>query len=239
MLSLECRNASGREFTDVTGRKIVADLVSHGDGWVEIKIGNGTFGVPIEKFSDPDQSFIKEWIAANPKAQGYRFRFVTDLEQSDRSIKDGVMVQDKLKTFQWGYNTVVYNQSKFDLAEVDIRYEIYVNDVVDTNGNRYAALAVGVEKIDRLQTISGKLTKKSIPAGGKIEFTHAFPIEAYVDRDFGRVDQAANDKVIGIRIRIYKGDLLLTEFGDGEDDKRFPQANWQDAQAEKETPEIK
>ncbi|MCB1229368.1 MAG: hypothetical protein KDN19_03830 [Verrucomicrobiae bacterium] len=226
---------NAREFTDKQGRKINAEIVSYTDDSVELKMGNNTYGVPIENLSLEDQVYITEWIKANPAATGYRFRLYSDLEMLKRSTKDGIMVQDRLKTVPYEYTLVVYNQSKSAITDVDIRYEIYVNDVVDTRGNRYAQLAVGAEKIDRLQTIPGKLTKKTIPADGKIEFKHEFPTEIYVDRDGGRIDQAASDKVIGVRVRVYKDDKLLWEYGEAEDDKRFAQASWQDEAASEET----
>lgn len=226
---------SSREFTDNEGRKINAELVSFTDENVELKMGANIYSVPIAKLSLDDQAYIKEWIKANPTATGYRFRLYSDLETLQRSSKDGVMVTDKLKTIPYEYTLIVYNLGKSPVEDIDIRYEIYVNDVVDTRGNRYAALAVGADKVDRLQTIPGKLTKKSLPAEGKIEFKHEFPTEIYVDRDGGRVDQAASDKVIGVNVRVYKNDQLLWEYGDAEDDKRFSQVSWQDEKAREET----
>ena len=231
----------GREFTDAKGRKMVAEQVSHTGDNIELKRGTKIFSVPITTFSEADQKFIKEWIANNPAKMGYRFRLYTDLEENHggRSTADGAATDDKVKTRPYTYDIVVYNQSKAKLKCVDIRYEIYVNDVVDTQGNRYVALASGQKKADRLQVIPRKLSRKTIAADGKIEFKPTFVIQNYVDRDGGKIDQFANDKVIGVRVRIYKGKQMLTEMSESEDDARFKKVKWAGDEATEETPEFK
>lgn len=162
-----------------------------------------------------------------------------DENYSKRSSRDGVMVTDKLKTRPHNYNIVVYNQSKSELSEINIRYEMYVNDVVDIKGNCYAKLAVGVYKIDKLQAIPGKLSKLKIPSEGKVEFEHNFDLHNYVDRNGGKVDQAASNKVIGVRVQVYMGESLLYEHFEAEDDKRMEGATWQNGEAKEETPVMK
>ncbi|MEM7012886.1 MAG: hypothetical protein AAF585_15530, partial [Verrucomicrobiota bacterium] len=50
-----------REFTDATGRKIEAELVSVKDDDVTINRAGREFTLPIAKFSDADQTYIREW----------------------------------------------------------------------------------------------------------------------------------------------------------------------------------
>lgn len=230
--------AQARTFTDKFGREIEADLVSYGDGKIELKRGGKTFKVPVETFSDADQAYIKQWAEENPAKVSYRFRTVMALKESrsGRTASAGTMVDDKLKHRPHHYNVLVSNMSKSDATDVEVRFEIYVNDVVDMTDGRYASLAVGAKKKDKLQVIPGKLAKTTIPADGKIEFDSDFEIQDYVDRDGGRVDQAASDKVIGIRIRVYKDGAMIHEYADAEDDGRMRSAAWSDAAASKDTP---
>ncbi|MCP5551237.1 MAG: hypothetical protein H7A53_10150 [Akkermansiaceae bacterium] len=44
-----------------------------------------------------------------------------------------------------------------------------------------------------------------------------FPTEYYVDRDGGRVDNAVSDKILGVIIRVYRGDQVLDEYKKAED----------------------
>mgnify|MGYP003633923039 CR=1 FL=1 len=215
-----------------------AELVSHLEDTVEIQRGTKQFSVPISMFAEADQKFIRSWITANPGKVGYKFNYYIDLDQArveNRSV-DGAAYDDRLKTMPQDYDVIVYNKTKSDYSDIDIRFEIYVNDQVETKGNRYAALASGTKKTDKVQTIPGKVTGVSIPAEGRVEFIPRFDIHSYVDRDGGRVDQAAKDSVIGIRIRIYKGDQLLHEYIDSEDSSRMKHANWSGTKASKATP---
>lgn len=50
-----------REFTDATGRKIEAELVSVKGDDVTIKRAGNEFTLPIAKFSEADQTFIRDW----------------------------------------------------------------------------------------------------------------------------------------------------------------------------------
>lgn len=180
------------------------------------------------------RAFIKNWIAKNPTKAAYRFRYYVDLDENfkGRVRTDGAAYDDKLKFRPHNYKLIVYNANDIEVKGLTIRWEVYLNDVVDTVGNAYTKLALGYKKQDKLQTLAGKVVDKSLDLKGKIEINHGFILQDYVDRDGGRVDQAARDNVIGIRARIYKDDELIDEFEDGEDDGRFKDASWQDAECE-------
>ena len=215
-----------REFMDDTGRKINAEIVGYLEDSVNMKIGTKIVSVKIAKFSKSDQIFINEWITKNPDKAAYTFRYFCDLKEDRRarSSKDGAAYEDKLKTYPKFYHFIVTNATSVALDDVTIQYQIYVNDVVDTNGNAYAKLAVGYKKQDKLQTFAGKVSKLKLDSKGRLEFNFPFVLNAYVDRDGGRVDQAAKDSVIGIRVRVFKGDKQLDEYIDDEDSARFKNA---------------
>lgn len=55
-----------------------------------------------------------------------------------------------------------------------------------------------------------------------------FSTEFYIDRDFGQKDQAAEDQVIGVKIRVYKGGKSLDEYTHGVDTDRIAKVSWKD-----------
>lgn len=239
ILMLSTPTAEARPFTDATGRTIEAELDSYVGDNITLRKGSQSFTVPISKFSEADQDFIREWIAANPTKTGYRFNVMVDLDEdfTGRGYADGMWYEDKLKYRPHNYNVLVMNQTEATIENVVIRYEIYINDVVDVETGDYGKLATGGKATDKLQTIAGMLTNKTIPANGRIEFERDFVIQDYVDRDGGRVDEAARDKVIGIRVRVFNGTTMIFEQERAIDSKRMQGAVWQNAGGE-ETKEL-
>jgi len=58
---------SARSFTSIEGVSIEAELIDVKDDQVTIRKDNGVeFTLPLTRFSDPDQTFIREWMAARP-----------------------------------------------------------------------------------------------------------------------------------------------------------------------------
>lgn len=221
---------SAREFTDAKGRKIEAELLAHAGNKIIISRGSKEFVVPVAMFSLDDQQYIKNWIAENPGAVRYKFGYYTDLERErvSQSKAPGSMTDDKLKVIPYTYEMIVYNKEVAPVTDIEIRYEIYVADFVDTKNNAFTKMAVGGEKKEKLQTIAGKFDVQKIDPGGRQEFSRTFDTEFYIDRDGGRTDAAATDKVIGVRIRIYKNGKMLGEHVEDEDSRRMENSPWQE-----------
>lgn len=225
---------SSREFTDAKGRKIEAELVGFSGDTVIISRSGKEFPVPVASFSTDDQEYIKTWIAGNPGAARFKFGFYADLdkEQGGNQRKaPGNMVDDKLKTIPYNYEMIVYNKGIAPAEGIEIRYEIYIDDYVDVVNNRMTRMAVGGAKYGKLQTIAGKIEDVTIPASGRHDFKRDFNTEFYIDRDGGKTDEAAIDKVIGLRIRVYKDGKVLGEHIEAEDDHAMKDVQWQDAEA--------
>ena len=227
-------SSNAREFTDAKGRKIEAELVGFSGDTVIINRGGKEFPVPVTSFSLDDQQYIRDWISKNPGSARFKFGFYADLER-EQGVKQrdapGGAYEDKLKTTAYTYEMIVYNKGVAPASEVEIRYEIYINDLVDVVNNRFTRLAVGGEKTDKLQTIAGKIEKVNIPAAGRHDFKRTFHTQFYIDRDGGRTDEAAQDKIIGVRIRVYKDGKVLGEYVEGEDDDAMEKISWQDEKA--------
>ena len=221
----------GRTFTDAKGRKIEAELVAHAGEKIVISRSGKKFTVSISAFSEADQKYIKEWIAKNPDAvdMDYKFRFYADHKRSASvTQRGGVAIQDKLKFKDNTYEMIVYNNGSTEVVGVDIRYEIYVADFVVMKRNKYFGLAVGADKESELEVIAGELKNHSIPVKGRVDFERTFSTEFYIDRDGSRKDAAAEDQVIGVKIRVYKAGKLLGEYSHGVDTDRMAKVKWRD-----------
>lgn len=232
LLGLILCDGVAREFKDAKGRSIEAELVAHAGNQVVISRGGKEFVVPVSMFSVDDQAYIADWITKNPGAVRYKFDFYTDLERemARQKKEPGTMIDDKLKIMPHTYEMIVYNKEVAPVLGIEVRYEIYVADFVDTVNNAYTRLAVGGEKVEKLQTIAGAFTIEKLDAGGRQDFKRTFNIESYIDRDGGRTDAAAADKIIGVRIRVMKDGRLLGEHADGEDSFRMKRTSWQGAE---------
>lgn len=58
--------AEERVFTDVSGRKLPAELIQAGETSIKVKLKNGSVAtIEISRLSDDDQEYIKEWQAEN------------------------------------------------------------------------------------------------------------------------------------------------------------------------------
>ncbi len=230
---------SAREFTDSKGRKIEAELVAHSGSNIVINRSGKEFSVPVAMFSIDDQQFIKNWIEENPNAVRFKFGYYSDLKRqgiSSHGKAPGGMIDDRLKVVPYTYEMILYNKDVAPISDIEVRYEIYVADYVDTNRNAFTKLAVGAEKVGKIQVIAGSFqVTDPIQPKGRVEFHRTFDTESYIDRDGGRTDAFANDKVIGVRIRVYKGEKMLSEYEEDEDSNWMKKTSWSDAKASKGT----
>ncbi|MCB1205266.1 MAG: hypothetical protein KDN18_13480 [Verrucomicrobiae bacterium] len=234
-----CTAAGAREFTSKDGRKINAELLAHSGEQVILKVGAKEFVVAIESFSVDDQQHIKEWIAQNPGAVRYKFGFFFDFEE-DRSGRiqgkaPGGMVQDKLKVIPYECEMIVFNKEIAPVEGIEIRYEIYIDDYVVMKNNAFTAMAVGAKASSRLETVAGRLEVPKIDAGGRIDFFRMFDTQMYIDRDGGKTDEAAIDKVRGVRLRVYRGGVVIGEGSAGEAGRSVEGIAWQETQPSGET----
>jgi hypothetical protein len=232
-------SVEAREFTSKDGRKISGELLAHSGEQVIVRVGAKEFVVSIAGFSIDDQQFIKDWIQQNPGAVRFKFGYFFDFEE-DRSGRvqgkaPGSMVDDKLKVIPFECEMVVFNKEIAPVEKVEIRYEIYIDDYVVMKNNAFTGMAVGAGKRSQLETVAGRLEVPRIEAGGRIDFLRRFNTEMYIDRDGGKTDEAAADKVRGVRLRVYKGDVLLGEESAGASGRKVDDIPWQSAEPTGET----
>jgi hypothetical protein len=129
------------------------------------------------------------------------------------------------------YEMIVFNKEITDATDIEIHFEIYIDDFVDIRENAFTKMAVGGAKRARLETVAGKLIIPKIVAGGRLDFSRLFNTEFYIDRDSGKTDAAALDKILGVRIRVMKGGVVLGEGVEEESSTRgLKGIEWQGAE---------
>lgn len=239
LASLATLGSAAREFTSADGKKIDGELIAHAEDQVTLKVGAREFVIPVVKFSLDDQQFIKEWIAQNPGAVRMKFGFFFDFQEIRggrvQGKAPGEMIDDKLKTIPNECEMVVFNRGTTPVLDIEVRYEIYIDDFVDVRNNTFTRMAVGGARSAVLETVAGKIEVPLIEAGGRIDFTRNFDTHFYIDRDRGKTDKAAGDKIRGVRLRIYKEGKVVGEERAAERGREVDSIPWQDAGISGET----
>lgn len=208
---------TAREFTDIKGRKIEAELTGATlDGKVEIIRKGKKITVPITLFSLDDQAYIRNWIKDNPDAVAYRFNYYIDLKELRDQIskKDGAMINDTITTKPQQILVSITSNNPSSLSDIRVVTDVLVNDVVDVIKGTYVGLAVGQSKkeLTKFQRITTESSFALIKPKGRAELKFEFDIESYVDKDCVSVDGTGNDRVLGVRVRIYQGKTLLDDW---------------------------
>ncbi len=123
-----CVQGEVREFTDVQGRKVVAELVSHnGSGMLELKKeGGATFQLEMARFSKEDQLFIEEWIAKTTAKIEYRFEVTAapDKQAGNRQNFGYKTVKNEL----WAYKVDIKNVARNTVGGLKVEYRIFVKN---------------------------------------------------------------------------------------------------------------
>ena len=208
---------SGRTFKDSQGREIEADLVAVSGDSVVIKRGGRDFTVKISQFSIDDQAFIKDWIQKNPDAEKFRFSYFVDFDAETASSRK-VDYDERLQSRPYVCSASVTNRNPGALKGVKVACQVIVEDFVDTRGNRFRALNSGIKPSSgRIQRIQAVAELEEWKPESRVDIDLPFPTEYYVDRDGGRVDNAVSDKILGVIIRVYRGDQVLDEYKKAED----------------------
>ncbi len=208
-------SVQARIFKDTKDREIEAEIVaSSGPDKIIIERAGKEFPVPINMFSLDDQVYIKEWKESNPDKVRIDadFSYYIDLSRADTDSKETKYLQSRMQTQNWTYDFSVTNKGDNDLEDIRIVYQIIIADIVDAKGN-YNRMAYTNQKADlKIQRIKEEVKVAVLPAQKRADIKKTFGVEKYVDRDGSAVAVAAQDKITGIWIRIYKGDLILGDY---------------------------
>ncbi|MDZ4402820.1 hypothetical protein [Prosthecobacter sp.] len=110
---------SAREFTDLQGRKLDAELVAVAGGQATLKRASDgrSFTVPAASFSADDQKFMKDWADQNAK---YNFEVkYTKKKMGETKQKQGVVtVEDE----RWIYKIEIKNRMPVAVGDLRVDY---------------------------------------------------------------------------------------------------------------------
>ncbi len=111
---------AAREFTDVEGRTLEAELVGVQGDNARLELPNGrTVAVPLARLSEPDREFVERWRAANPDL---RLQISSTKERKDRT-GDSARTRER-----WVYRITVTNRSQETVpAGLKVRYGQFVD----------------------------------------------------------------------------------------------------------------
>ncbi len=121
-----------RVFTDEQGRAIEARVVDFDavKGSVQLEREDGQrFWVPPKLFSDDDQSYIKQWIAANRilSDDSLRISFDKDkVESFKKGLTDDAAATEHSKGQILRYEIVLQNRSKKPITGLKLEYRYFV-----------------------------------------------------------------------------------------------------------------
>ncbi len=116
---------SAREFTDLQGRKLDAEIVSAAAGQVSLKrVTDGrVFNVPATTFTEPDQRFIAEWAEANTK---YSFEVTYSKKKlSEVKRKSGAVTYEDET---WVYKINIRNKLPNPVGELRVDYWCFARE---------------------------------------------------------------------------------------------------------------
>jgi len=121
-------NAEMREFKDVAGRKVKAELLSHdGAGQLSLKMENGTiFQKVANQFSTDDQLYIAEWLKRTPATLNYRFeiKFTEEKIAGERKNLGYKTVKNEL----WAYKVDIRNTARNVVKNLKVEYRVFVQE---------------------------------------------------------------------------------------------------------------
>lgn len=110
---------SAREFTDLQGRKLEAEIVSAAAGQVSLKrtADGRLFNVPATTFNEADQKFIAEWAEANTK---YSFEVAYTKKKQGETKQKSNNVTYEQET--WIYKINVKNRLPVAVGDLRVDY---------------------------------------------------------------------------------------------------------------------
>ncbi len=221
--------ATARIFTNIKGQEIDATIVAASGGSVVLNVLGKEYTIPVNTLSPEDQIYIKKWSEANPTAVKLDFSFYADLRDLPKEKANYVDSDERLQVYPKEYSISVTSRNATPVKDVRVEYQIFVQDFVRTELNEFRKLAYcGSNREAETQRIKGTKEVSHLDKEGRIDIDHGFTTEKYVDRDYGRIDVAKLDKVMGIWVRVYKGNVVVDEYKDAEATFSIDNLSWEE-----------
>ena len=197
-----------RTFTDKQGRQMQAKInqVSGDDVFIERRDGLAT-KVSATIFSEEDQTFIRQWARKQMLKGGAIEARFSDKESDKTTIRSGGIRSSK---FDAHYEVILQNTTDQEIHDIHVEYLILkFEDKLAAKKRREGELERKKGKI-HLDSLSGR-TERRLP-------TDSFPmLETELEAGWvwsgGEAGKArdSEDKLKGIWVKVYVGDLLVLE----------------------------
>lgn len=183
---------SAREFTDLQGRKLEAELTDVTGARATLKraVDGRSFSVEIASFSPEDQKFMKAYGEANRK---YKFDVRAEKKKTgDKDVRQGGLTG---KIEQWVYEINLRNLSPEPASGLTASYWVFVKEMAEKGRQPARPEAKGVQVL------------KEMPFNGTCTLTTNYVNIARVRAAPGYyIDGASSksDQMAGLVVRIYK-----------------------------------
>lgn len=199
-----------REFTSTSGQTMQAKPVNIVGKQIRIERSDGMeFNVSIDRFSKKDQKFLREWMLTKLAEDG-RLLSVEAKEDGTRKEKTGKSSTSSIVYKHWDgfYKLVIENESEISLNKLRIEYRYYIFD---------DAIAADKRSEGDTKVTKGELKLEHLGPYKTVELeTEKTPMqESELGSGWyyaGGGDRGSKDKLEGIRMKIYQGDLLLYDY---------------------------
>jgi hypothetical protein len=197
-----------REFQDQQGNKVEGQIQNVSKNEVILKLRDGrSIPAKLEKLRDEDVAYVQQWLVANKLGRGDFFKVKASRLKS-------VLKRDKssnidVELSEAGYEITVRNNAYMTLRDLRVEYLIFKKDDAfgkdshDINRVSFKSRNV-IETLPLYEetsfiTDSIKLEKRQLDAGW--DFTDGSK-------------HKMEDRLGGIWLRIYSGDLMIAEYSD-------------------------
>jgi len=166
-----CADSLAREFTDLQGRKLDAEITAAGSGQVSLKrvLDGRVFTVPVTTFSPDDQKFIEQWALEN---RSYSFELRYEKKKGETTKQK---LSDELRTTElWSYKIELRNKLPTEVTNLRVDYWLFKKE---DQGKGKGASRVATSGSHTIETIKGSVA-------------HSFetlPVELYKSQLVGNV----------------------------------------------------
>ena len=205
-------SAEPRTLTDKTGKQINAEIMAVRGDDVTIEMNGKEYTLPMNKFSDEDITYMKEWAEENPapavtfKSSELSISFKKNVERiKEEKEKKATNAKDKGSSKQSknseSYAIEVSNRVSKEIPDMQVKYTIYkfVREKV-TGENKSSS--------ESLEKIEGTSEKTTVEKLGTFEFT----TEAVIAVNSEKTEKKSGGKttvsqdVWGVVTTIFSGD---------------------------------
>ncbi len=224
-------NAEVREFHDIKGRALKAELVKVRGSNVVIRGADGKDAtLPMKNFSRDDVTYICRWIAADPAALDYRF----DVKETDKTVEKVPGLGRPANAYAYGaadesqhaYELSISNRCQNPIEGVRVCYRVFLVDCVDVSETGGYASVMSTRK---LLFKSGNVELPTM----NYNASHKFTTRAHAVQKMKAANTysgiAERDRMRGVWVRFYRHGVQVGEYKSG----TVPRCEWPENPEEK------